>query len=108
MGLEIIEQVPDVDAVIIPVGGGGLIAGCAVALKTMNPDIKIIVTYFPQACFHFVHVNFFAQGVEPVRSPGFTNALKNGEPVFTPTTASIADGLLVPTVGVNAFATGGM
>lgn len=43
MGLEIIEQVPDVDAVIIPVGGGGLIAGCAVALKTMNPDIKIIV-----------------------------------------------------------------
>ncbi len=43
MGLEIIEQVPDVDAVVIPVGGGGLIAGCAVALKTMNPEIKIIV-----------------------------------------------------------------
>ena len=43
MGLEIIEQVPDVDAVVIPVGGGGLIAGCAVALKTMNPKIKIIV-----------------------------------------------------------------
>ena len=43
MGLEIIEQVPDVDAVVIPVGGGGLIAGCAVALKTMNPNIKIIV-----------------------------------------------------------------
>ena len=37
------EQVPDVDAVVIPVGGGGLIAGCAVALKTMNPNIKIIV-----------------------------------------------------------------
>ena len=43
MGLEIIEQVPDVDAVVIPVGGGGLIAGCAVALKSMNPNIKIIV-----------------------------------------------------------------
>ena len=43
MGLEIIEQVPDVEAVVIPVGGGGLIAGCAVALKTMNPNIKIIV-----------------------------------------------------------------
>ena len=43
MGLEIMEQVPDVDAVVIPVGGGGLIAGCAVALKTMNPKIKIIV-----------------------------------------------------------------
>ena len=44
MGLEIMEQVPDVDAVVIPVGGGGLIAGCAVALKTMNPKIKIIVS----------------------------------------------------------------
>ena len=43
MGLEIMEQVPDVDAVVIPVGGGGLIAGCAVALKTMNPNIQIIV-----------------------------------------------------------------
>ena len=44
MGLEIIEQVPDVEAVVIPVGGGGLIAGCAVALKTMKPNIKIIVS----------------------------------------------------------------
>ena len=44
MGLEIIEQVPDVEAVVIPVGGGGLIAGCAVALKTMNPNIQIIVS----------------------------------------------------------------
>ena len=43
-GLEIIEQVPDVEAVVIPVGGGGLIAGCAVALKTMKPDIQIIVS----------------------------------------------------------------
>ena len=46
MGLEICEQVPDVDAVIIPVGGGGLIAGCAVALKTMNPNIQVIVSIF--------------------------------------------------------------
>merc|ERR1719225_596550 len=86
MGLEIIEQVPDVDAVVIPVGGGGLIAGCAVALKTMNPNIEII-------------------GVEPERCPSFANALKAGTPVFTPTTASIADGLTVPTVGCNAVAT---
>ncbi len=43
MGLEILEQVPDLDAVVIPVGGGGLIAGCAVALKTMKPSVKIIV-----------------------------------------------------------------
>ena len=51
MGLEIIEQVPDVDAVVIPVGGGGLIAGCAVALKTMNPNIKIIVRNWLIICF---------------------------------------------------------
>lgn len=44
MGLEILEQVPDVDAVVIPVGGGGLLAGCAMALKTMKPDVKIIVS----------------------------------------------------------------
>jgi len=86
MGLEIIEQVPDVDAVVIPVGGGGLIAGCAVALKTLKPNIKII-------------------GVEPERCPSFANALKAGKPVFTPTTPSIADGLTVPTVGCNAVAT---
>ena len=45
MGLEVLEQVPDIDAAIIPVGGGGLIAGCAVALKTMKPDIQIIVSF---------------------------------------------------------------
>merc|ERR1712223_935162 len=56
MGLEIIEQVPDVDAVVIPVGGGGLIAGCAVALKTMNPNIEII-------------------GVEPERCASFADGL---------------------------------
>ena len=45
MGLEVLEQVPDIDAAIMPVGGGGLIAGCAVALKTMKPDIQIIVSF---------------------------------------------------------------
>ena len=44
----VIEQVPDVEAVVIPVGGGGLIAGCAVALKTMNPNIQIIVRIINQ------------------------------------------------------------
>ena len=44
MGLEILEQVPDLDAVVVPVGGGGLLAGLAVAVKTMKPDVKIIVS----------------------------------------------------------------
>ena len=43
IGLEIIEQVPDVDAVVVPVGGGGLLAGIALAVKTLKPDITVIV-----------------------------------------------------------------
>ena len=46
MGLEILEQVPDLDAAVIPVGGGGLIAGVAMAIKTMKPSVKIIVISF--------------------------------------------------------------
>ena len=52
------------------------------------------------SCFFLVF-----QGVEPERCPSFSNALKAGTPVFTPTTPSIADGLTVPTVGCNAVAT---
>lgn len=44
IGLEIIEQLGDVDAVVVPVGGGGLIAGIAMACKTLRPQIKIIVS----------------------------------------------------------------
>ena len=43
MGLEIVEEVPDLDAVVIPVGGGGLLAGVAVAVKGLRPDVQIIV-----------------------------------------------------------------
>src|SRR6266853_962371 len=42
MGLEIVEQTPDLDAVVIPVGGGGLLAGVALAIKTLRPQVKII------------------------------------------------------------------
>lgn len=43
LGLEIVEEVPDLDAVVIPVGGGGLLAGVAVAVKGLRPDVQIIV-----------------------------------------------------------------
>lgn len=43
MGLEIVEQVPEVDAVVVPVGGGGLIAGTALAIKTLRPEVTLIV-----------------------------------------------------------------
>ena len=61
MGLEVLEQVPDIDAAIIPVGGGGLIAGCAVALKTMKPDIQIIVSFIGYLYCRFsgYHFDYF-------------------------------------------------
>ena len=51
MGLEIVEQVPDVDAVVIPVGGGGLIAGTALAIKSLYPHVTIIVSTPDIVCF---------------------------------------------------------
>lgn len=45
MGLEIVEQVPNIDAVVIPVGGGGLIAGVALAVKALYPHVKVIVSF---------------------------------------------------------------
>ncbi|KAK0064932.1 L-threonine ammonia-lyase [Biomphalaria pfeifferi] len=86
MGLEIIDQVPQVDACIVPVGGGGLIAGVAVALKTLKPSIKII-------------------GVESERSTGFQAAMAAGKPVYSHVGQTLADGLAVPVVGVNSLAT---
>lgn len=86
IGLEICEQVKEADAVIVPVGGGGLIAGIAAAIKALQPRTKII-------------------GVESVKCASFSAAIKNGAPIFTPNEPTLADGLAVPTVGYNAFAT---
>ena len=44
MGLEMVEQVPDLDAVVIPVGGGGMIAGVALAIKNLCPHVTVIVS----------------------------------------------------------------
>jgi threonine dehydratase len=84
VGLEILEQVPDLDAIIVPAGGCGLIAGLGLAVKTMNPAVKII-------------------GVEPERAASFLAALNDGEPVATPIGATLGDGLAVPKVGPLAF-----
>ena len=53
--LEIIDQVQDIDAVVIPIGGGGLIAGCAVAFKALNPNIEVIVGFFDIQSNSFPH-----------------------------------------------------
>ena len=85
IGLEMLQAVPDLDAVVVPVGGGGLIAGIATAVKQINPNCKVI-------------------GVEPKRCASWTAALKAGEPVSVAASATLADGLAVTTVGSNAFA----
>lgn len=85
LGLEAVEQLPDMDAIVIPVGGAGLIAGAALALKTLAPRVLVI-------------------GVEPENCASLTAALAAGRPVTVPAFPTLADGLLVPRVGTNAFA----
>jgi threonine dehydratase len=84
MALEIFEQVREADAIICPIGGGGLIAGLAVAVKALRPRVKII-------------------GVESVATASFTAALRAGHPVTIPRRPTLADGLAVLKVGALAF-----
>ncbi|HLO97135.1 MAG TPA: pyridoxal-phosphate dependent enzyme [Fimbriimonas sp.] len=85
LGLEILEQVPDVDAIVLPVGGGGLIAGLSLAVKTMKPSVQVI-------------------GVEPEYAASYLAAVEAGEPVQIKMEETLGDGLAVPKVGANAFA----
>lgn len=83
-GIEIVEQVPNVDAVVVPVGGGGLLAGVSLAVKTLRPEAKIIA-------------------VEAEHVASFSAAMAAGKPVTIPMQATLADGLAIPQVGANAF-----
>ncbi|MGH7886709.1 MAG: threonine ammonia-lyase [Candidatus Binatia bacterium] len=85
IGLELYEQNPDLDAVIVPVGGGGLIAGIALALKALNPKIRII-------------------GVQSEALPSMQAALAKGEPTRLAPALTIADGIAVRRVGETPFA----
>ncbi len=85
MGLEILDQVPDVEAILCPIGGAGLIAGIGTAVKSVRPDVQII-------------------GVESEATASFTAALKARQPVTIPRAPTLADGLAVRRVGDNAFA----
>jgi threonine dehydratase len=77
LGLEILEAVPDLRTVVVPVGGGGLISGVAVAIKEQRPDVRII-------------------GVEPEGAPVVSESLAAGHPVPPSRLDSIADGLGAP------------
>jgi len=85
LGLEILAQVTDLDAIVCPIGGAGLIAGISVAVKALKPKIKLI-------------------GVESIHTGNFAAALRAGKPVTVPRRATLADGLATLTVGTNAFA----
>jgi threonine dehydratase len=81
VGVEILEDAPQTDVVLVPVGGGGLVSGIATAVKGMNPDVRVVA-------------------VEPERSRALHESLKAGEPV-TVEAKSIADGLNGPYAGAN-------
>ncbi len=84
VGLEVLEQVPEVDAVLVPIGGGGLISGCAVALKGRRPGVKV-------------------GGVQAEVIPSMRAALTAGEPVTLPPASTLADGIAVKRAGTLTF-----
>ena len=80
LGFEILEQVPDCDAILVPVGGGGLLSGIAIVLQALKPGVEII-------------------GVEPTNASCFTAGTAAGEPVRVSTKFTLADGLAVAQAG---------
>ncbi|ULU08733.1 hypothetical protein L3Y34_019742 [Caenorhabditis briggsae] len=85
VGLEILEACPMPDAILVPVGGGGLVAGVATAVKALSPTTEVI-------------------GVVSETCQAIVKSLEAGHPVYVPTRPTLADGLAVPNAGVNAFA----
>jgi threonine dehydratase len=84
IGLEILEQVPHPDAIVVPIGGAGLIAGISLAVKTLQPEVQII-------------------GVEAANAAAFSAALTATKPIDSPVTPTLADGLAVSRVGDLPF-----
>ncbi len=84
IGLELIQQLPDLDAVIVPIGGGGLISGIAFAVKSLNPNIKVY-------------------GVQAAGAPSMYESVKKGEQITLGGVNTIADGIAVKHPGNNTF-----
>ncbi len=85
IALEIAEQLPNVDAVLVPVGGGGLISGVAYTIKTLNPKVKVY-------------------GVQAAGAPSMKNSVENGEIQTLAGVSTIADGIAVKKPGETTFA----
>ena len=84
IAMEIVQELPTVDYILVPVGGGGLITGVAALAKMLNPKIQVI-------------------GVEPAQAASMTMALASGEPVSLDSANTIADGTAVKRVGEKIF-----
>jgi threonine dehydratase len=84
-GLEILDQCPDVASVFVPIGGGGLVAGVAAALKQSRPQVKVI-------------------GVEPEGATAMKQSVETGRPITLSKTETIADGLMPVRPGDLTFA----
>lgn len=84
IAMEIVQELPTVDYIVVPVGGGGLISGVSTLSKMLNPKIKVV-------------------GVEPSQAASMTAALQSGEPVTLPSANTIADGTAVKRVGEKIF-----
>jgi len=80
IGLELLDQVPGLEAVVVPIGGGGLVSGVACALKETNPKIRVV-------------------GVQTERLPSMLRAVEQGHPVVIPADVTIADGIAVRRAG---------
>jgi threonine dehydratase len=84
IGLELLEQVPGLEAVLVPVGGGGLLGGVGLAVKSERPAVQVI-------------------GVQAQEAPGMASALAAGQRVTVPAATTIADGIAVRRVGEHTF-----
>lgn len=84
IGLEILQDMPDVEAVVVPIGGGGLISGVAFAIKTLRPDVKVY-------------------GVQSSGAPSMATSLQEGKIRHLHNVSTIADGIAVKEPGVNTF-----
>ena len=85
VGLEILEDVPDLDAIVVPLGGGGLLSGIAIAVKTLRPEVRVI-------------------GVEAAGCAPYVGSLEHGTITPVPQTETIADGIAVKHPGEITFA----
>ena len=84
IGLELLEQLPEVEAVIIPIGGGGLISGVAYAIKNLNPDIRVY-------------------GVQAKGAPSMLNSIEHGKIERLEGVRTIADGIAVKEPGIHTY-----